>query len=146
MESMAVQERRFKMLLIHEERILSWMRLCMEDYPIAVVLQRFRSLPPNCELLRVDYLFEQRGFGFLLAHASFDQVDLGAVIPMFVADSTEHVLEIKQGRELLIASQNAVVSLSIMCLPRLDENVATDRQILDIAIAGLRAAIAKAEA
>lgn len=48
--------------------------------------------------------------------------------------------------ELLGACQNAVVSLSIMRLPRLDENVATDRQIVDVAIAGLRAAIAEAEA
>ena len=106
MESTAVQERRFKMLIIHEERILTWMRLCMEDYPQTVVLRRFTSLPPNCELLRVGYLFEQRGFGFLLAHASFGQVGLGAVIPFFVADSTEHVLEIKQGKKLRITTKN----------------------------------------
>ena len=53
---------------------------------------------------------------------------------------------LKQQRDdLLAACENGLTTLAIISMPRLDDNVATDADLLKILAESLKAAIAKAE-
>ena len=78
-------------------------------------------------------------------HSITEQEDIDKIQSDRAIDLLAENKQLKQQRDdLLEACKNALVSLAIISMPRLDNNVATDAELLKIMGDSFRAAIAKA--
>lgn len=83
----AVQERRFKAVYVREDEVLTLFRCGMDDWPECLKVPDWREVPKDAVLLRVWFEPSVMGFGFLLAHESFEPVPLGAIPPTLVTST-----------------------------------------------------------
>jgi hypothetical protein len=91
----AITERRFKMLIVSDEILLTVMRCALNQYPKVLEVPVLEDVPKECTIWRVDYLPDMAAFGFILAHDSFFPVGLGECIPNLVSVFHNVTVELK---------------------------------------------------
>lgn len=96
MKSKAVEERRFKSVVVADDLIWAIMGCALKQYPQALVMPVLDDLPEDAELIRVCHIPEEAIFSFLVAHESFDPVYVGGIVPRFVASAHNVTLILKQ--------------------------------------------------
>jgi hypothetical protein len=93
-KSKAVEERRFKIMVIGEDRLFTVLLCMLKQYPEYVSLPNFSNVPEDVELVRCFYIPEKIAFGFLIAHETFNPSPMGCMIEHIEADLKENIINI----------------------------------------------------
>lgn len=88
------KERRYKILIVSDDLIMSLLFGMTKRFPQYIKLPRLEGLPEDVEILSADYEPSTCSFRFLIAHESFTPCRYGVVPEMIGTESVK--IELRQ--------------------------------------------------